>query len=412
MFFVRAVKVALTALAANKLRSTLAVLGIIIGVAAVIMVVAMGRGAQAKVEESITKMGVNMVFVYPGAVSKGASGAKTSSAETLCLEDCDAIARISHVAAVAPEVRRSYQIKYMNRNEAAQVIGTTPSHLQIRNFKVEHGTYFDKSAIIGRLRVCVMGANIARKLFGAIDPVGRMIQIDRKNFQVMGVLEDKGGDSWVGLDDSVYVPVTTALYRLFNRRHLSQITISVDAEEHIDDVLTLVDAEMMKQHKIKGNAEPDFIVRSMNEWRQRMQESTGAFTMLLMGIAMVSLLVGGIGIMNIMLVSVTERTREIGIRKAIGAKRRDILKQFLIESMTISLMGGILGILAGVAGAQWIPSLPIWKAMSSGGEWQSVISPWSIIVSFGFSCIVGIFFGLYPALKASRLNPVEALRYE
>jgi len=412
MFFLRAFKVALTALTANKLRSTLAVLGIIIGVAAVIMVVAMGRGAQAKVEDSITKMGVNMIFVYPGAVSKGASGAKTSSAETLCLEDCDAIARISHVAAVAPEVRRTYQIKFMNRNEAAQVIGTTPPHLQIRNFKVEHGTYFDKSAILGRLRVCVMGASIARKLFGAIDPVGRMIQIDRKNFQVLGVLEDKGGDSWVGLDDSVYVPVTTALYRLFNRRNLSQITISVDAEENIDEALTLVDAEMMKQHKIKGNAEPDYLVRSMNEWRQKMKESTGAFTMLLMGIAMVSLLVGGIGIMNIMLVSVTERTREIGIRKAIGAKRRDILKQFLIESMTISLMGGVLGIAAGVAGAQLIPMLPIWKAMSSGGEWQSVISPWSIIVSFGFSCVVGIFFGLYPALKASRLNPVEALRYE
>jgi ABC-type antimicrobial peptide transport system permease subunit len=412
MFFLRTFKVALSALAANKLRSTLAVLGIVIGVGAVIAMVAMGKGAQVKIEEGITKMGVNMIFVYPGAVSKGASGARTSSAETLCVEDCDALAKIPHVAAVAPEVRRSYQIKYMNRNEAAQVIGTTPSHLPIRNFRVEHGAYFDKSAILGRLRVCVMGASIARKLFGGIDPVGRMIQIDRKNFQVLGVLEDKGGDSWVGLDDSVYVPVTTALYRLFNRRHLSQITISVDAQENIDDTMDLVDDEMMKQHKIKGKAEPDFIVRSMNEWRQRAAESTGALTVLLMGIALVSLLVGGIGIMNIMLVSVTERTREIGIRKAIGAKRRDILKQFLIESMTISLMGGLLGIAFGVALAQVIPMLPVWKQMSNGGEWKSVISPWSIVVSFGFSCFVGIFFGLYPALKASRLNPVEALRYE
>ena len=412
MFFVRAFKVALSALAANKLRSTLAVLGIVIGVSAVIMMIAMGRGAQAKVEEGITKMGVNMIFVYPGAVSKGSSGAKTSTAETLCLEDVDAIGKIPHVAAVAPEVRRSYQIKYMNRNEAAQVIGTTPSHLPIRNFSVEHGTYFDKAAILGRVRVAVLGANIARKLFGGIDPVGRMIQIDRKNFQVLGVLEDKGGDSWVGLDDSVYVPVTTALYRLFNRRHLSQITISVDAQENIDATMDLVDAEMMKLHKIKSNQEPDYLVRSMNEWRQRVQESTGAFTILLMSIASVSLLVGGIGIMNIMLVSVTERTREIGIRKAIGAKRRDILKQFLIEAMTISLMGGLLGIVLGIAGAQIIPKLPIWKAMSNGGEWESRISYESIIVSFVFSCAVGIFFGLYPALKASRLNPVEALRYE
>jgi len=226
------------------------------------------------------------------------------------------------------------------------------------------------------------------------------------------VLEDKGGDSWVGLDDSVYVPVSTALYRLFNRRHLSQMSISVDAEENIDETMDLVEAEMMKLHKIKGKMEPDFLIRSMNEWRQRMAESTGAFTMLLMSIAAVSLVVGGIGIMNIMLVSVTERTREIGIRKAIGAKRRDILKQFLIESMSISLMGGVLGILGGVGGAYLIPLLPIWKAMSSGGEWQSKVSIESIVVSFVFSCAVGIFFGLYPAVKASRLNPVEALRYE
>jgi len=412
MFLLRSFKVALSALAANKLRSTLAVLGIVIGVSAVIMMIAMGRGAQAKVEESITKMGVNLVFIYPGAVSKGISGAKTSTAETLTVEDCDTLAKIPHVSAVAPEVRRYYQIKFMNKNESAQVIGTTPAHLPIRNFKIDHGVYFDKSAILGRTRVCVLGAGIARKLFGCIDPVGRMIQVDRKNFQVLGVLEDKGGDSWVGLDDTVYVPVTTALYRLFNRRHLSQITISIDSEDKIDESMDAIEEEMLKLHKIKGKAEPDFIIRSMNEWRQRMAESTGAFTMLLMSIAAVSLVVGGIGIMNIMLVSVTERTREIGIRKAIGAKRRDILKQFLIESMTISLMGGILGILLGVTGAQLIPMLPIWKAMSSGGEWQSVISYESIVVSFVFSCAVGIFFGLYPALKASRLNPVEALRYE
>ncbi len=412
MLFIRSFKVALTALAANKLRSTLAVLGIVIGVSAVIMMIAMGKGAQAKIEESITKMGVNLVFVYPGQVSRGASGAKTSSAETLTIEDCDALAKLPHVAAVAPEVRRSFQVKYLNRNESAQVIGTTPPHLGIRNFKVEHGAYFDKSAVLGRLRVCVLGAQIARKLFGGIDPIGRMIQIDRKNFQVLGVLEDKGGDGWVGLDNSIYVPVTTALYRLFNRRHLSQITISIDDQENINPAMDLVEGEMMKLHKIKGKMEPDFMLGSMNEIRQRVQESTGAFTMLLMSIASVSLLVGGIGIMNIMLVSVTERTREIGIRKAIGAKRRDILRQFLIESMTISLIGGILGIGIGVAGAQLIPKLPIWKQMSSGGQWESVISPWSIVVSFVFSCAVGVFFGLYPALKASRLNPVEALRYE
>src|SRR5262245_42936770 len=282
MFFLRAFKVALSALAANKLRSTLAVLGIVIGVMAVIMMVAMGRGAQAKVEEGITKMGVNLIFVYPGQVSRGASGARTSSAETLTVEDCDAIAKLPHVAAVAPEVRRTFQVKYLNRNEPAQVIGTTPSHLGIRNFTVEHGTYFDKSAILGRTRVCVLGASIARKLFGGIDPIGRMIQIDRKNFQVLGVLENKGSDGWVGSDDSIYVPVSTALYRLFNRRHLSQMTISVDTQENIDSTLTLVNEEMMKLHKIKDTMDPDFQTRSMNEWRQQAQKSTGAFTVLLM----------------------------------------------------------------------------------------------------------------------------------
>jgi putative ABC transport system permease protein len=412
MYFLRAFRVALAALAANKLRSTLAVLGIVIGVSAVIMMIAMGRGAQAKVEESLTKMGVNLVFIWPGAVSKGSSGAKTATAETLTVDDCDSLAKLPHVAAVAPEVRRSYQIKFLNRNESAQVIGTTPSHVPIRNFKIDHGVYFDKAALLGRLRVCVLGAGIARKLFGGIDPVGRMIQIDRKNFQVLGLLEDKGGDSWAGLDDSVYVPVTTALYRLFNRRQLSQITISIDSENNIDEALGLIRTEMTKRHKTKGAATPDFVIGSMNEWRQQMAQSTGAFTMLLMSIAGISLLVGGIGIMNIMLVSVTERTREIGIRKAIGAKRRDILRQFLIESMTISLMGGVLGILIGVTGAQVIPMLPIWKQMSAGGEWKSVISYEPIVVSFVFSCAVGIFFGLYPAMKASRLNPVDALRYE
>src|SRR5262245_39441345 len=371
MFFLRAFKVALSALAANKLRSTLAVLGIVIGVMAVIMMVAMGRGAQAKVEEGITKMGVNLVFVYPGQVSKGASGARTSSAETLVVEDCDALAKIPHIAAVAPEVRRTFQVKYLNRNEPAQVIGTTPAHPGIRNFNVEFGSYFDKSAVLGRLRVAVLGASIARKLFGGIDPIGRMIQIDRKNFQVLGVLEDKGGDSYVGFDDSIYVPVSTALYRLFNRRHLSQITISVDEEPNIHQTLGLIEEEMAKLHKIKANMEPDFRVRSMNECRQRAEEPTGGRAVLLMGLGGVSRLGGGSGIMNIMLVSVTERTREIGIRKAIGAKRRDILRQFLIESMTISLIGGILGIMFGIAGAQIVPALPIWKAMSGGGQWES-----------------------------------------
>jgi putative ABC transport system permease protein len=412
MYFLRAFKVALTALAANKLRSVLAVLGIVIGVSAVIMMIGMGQGAQAKVEEGITKLGVNLIFIYPGYKGVGSSHAKTTTAETLSLEDCSILSDLPGVAQVAPEVKRYYQLKYMSQNTNAQVMGTTPNTLAIRDFKMARGTFFDKSHVLGRLRVAVLGARVAQDLFGDIDPVGRTLQIDRKNFQVLGVLEDKGGGTWANLDETVYVPVTTALYRLFNRRHLSQVTLQAETREQIPQLLKDLDEMMRRLHKITGRMEPDFILSSMDEWRQRMEETTGAFTKLLSGIAAVSLLVGGIGIMNIMLVSVTERTREIGIRKAIGARRSDILKQFLIESVTISLLGGLLGILIGIVGAQVVTKLPLLKSLSNGGDWDAVISPASIVVSFGFSCLVGIFFGIYPAMKASRLNPVEALRYE
>ena len=412
MSFVRALKVALTALAANKMRSVLAVLGIVIGVAAVIMVVALGKGAQARVEDSIAKLGVNLIFVWPGARSTGGSSAKTSSYETLTMEDAEALAALDGVAVSAPEVRRGFQVKFMNRNLNAQVNGTTPGILQARDFKVEKGEFFDKSAILGRTRVAVLGGKIAYELFENIDPVGRMIQIDRKNFQVVGVLALKGGDNWARLDDGIYVPVTTALYRLFNRRYLSQITVSVEEASRIPQVLEDIDEELRRRHRITANMDPDFQTGSMKEMQDGMQAATGAFSLLLASIAMVSLLVGGIGIMNIMLVSVTERTREIGIRKAIGARRGDILRQFLIESMTISLMGGLIGIGVGVGFSKSITRLPFLKAMSGGNPWDAVISAESIVVAFVFSMVVGVFFGLYPAYKASRMNPVDALRYE
>jgi putative ABC transport system permease protein len=410
--FVRAFKVALTALAANKMRSVLAILGIVIGVMAVIMVVALGKGTQARVEEQISKMGVTLIFVWPGTRSMGSSAARTSSAETLTLEDCDALGELDHVAVAAPEVRRGFQVKFMNRNVNAQVNGTSPGFLKARDFKVERGEFFDKSALLGRTRVAVLGAKIAFELFENIDPVGRTIQIDRKNFQVVGVLALKGGDNWARLDDTIYVPATTALYRLFNRRYLSQITLSVDSPANIQSVLEDVDEELRRRHRIPASSDPDFQTGSLKEMQDGMAAATGAFSLLLVCIAMVSLLVGGIGIMNIMLVSVTERTREIGIRKAIGARRSAILLQFLIESMTISLLGGCLGILAGIAGSKWITQLPFLKAMSGGNPWQAVISPESIVVAFVFSLVVGVFFGLYPAWQAAKMDPIEALRHE
>jgi ABC-type antimicrobial peptide transport system permease subunit len=412
MYFLKAFKVALGALAANTLRSFLAVLGIVIGVAAVIMVTAMGRGAQARVEEAFAKMGVNLIFVWPETLSVGASRARTARAETLTVEDAEALKGLPHVRAVAPEVRRDYQIKYLSENVYARVNGTTPSHPEARNFEIARGRYFDERAVRGRLRVCVLGARIAKDLFGDIDPVGREIQIDRKNFQVIGVLADKGGDTWARLDESVYVPVTTALYRLFNRRHLSQITVSVDKTENVDAVMERIEEVMTRRHRIPYGADPDFRLRSMDYYQKRWSEAAGALKMLLICVAMVSLLVGGIGIMNIMLVSVTERTREIGIRKAVGARRSDILKQFLIESVTISFIGGLLGILVGVVLSRYFPKLKVWEALARGGQWESMISPESILIAFAVSCSVGIFFGTWPAVKASRLNPVDALRYE
>jgi ABC-type antimicrobial peptide transport system permease subunit len=412
MYFLRAFKVALGALAANKLRSVLSVLGIVFGVAAVITMVAMGKGAQARVEEMIARMGVNLVFVYPSYASRGASQSRSFTAETLTVEDSEALAKLPDIVDHAPEVRRNYQVKYLNRNASIQVVGTAPSAVTMRPFTVARGAFFDKAAVLGRTRVCVLGARAADELFGDIDPVGRQVQIDRKNFQVLGVLADKGGDTMGNQDESIYVPYTTALYRLFNRRHLSQIMLQVRDTENIEATLAKVEGEMRRLHRITSREEPDYQVRNYKEFVQSSQEAAGAFTMLLVCIALVSLLVGGIGIMNIMLVSVTERTREIGIRKAIGARRIDILKQFLIESMTISLLGGLIGIALGVAAAQILPRLPIWDKLSRGGSWQAVLTPEPILVSFVFSCAVGIFFGLYPAFKASRLNPVEALRYE
>jgi putative ABC transport system permease protein len=410
--FLRAMKVALGALAANKLRSVLAVLGIVIGVAAVIMMVAMGKGAQVRVHENFQKMGVNLVFVYPESTARGSSSSRSSMAETLTLEDAEALAEIPDIINVAPEVRRPFQLQYLNKNANIQVVGTLPSAVACRNFTVERGTFFDRSEVVGRRQVCVMGARAALKLFGAIDPLGRNVQIDRKDFLVLGVLADKGGDTWGSLDENVYVPVTTALYRLFNRTYLSQIMLQVDTTANIDRAVEAIEAEMRKRHRFSAREDPDYAVRNYNEFVQASQEAAGALTVLLVVIACVSLLVGGIGIMNIMLVSVTERTREIGIRKAIGARRVDILKQFLIESMTISLLGGLIGISIGVVAAQVLPLLPLWSKMSRGGEWQAVITLEPILVSFLFSCAVGVLFGTYPAVKAARLNPVEALRYE
>ncbi len=405
------VSVALRALAANTLRSVLAVLGVVIGVSAVIVMLSMGRGVESRVTNSINALGVNLLFVNPGQRGAGMSTARNQPAETLTLEDAAALARRPGIRAVAPDVTRNFQVKALNVNRNSRVVGTVPEYLEVRNYKIASGAFFTDSDIVSKRRVVVLGAKAARDFFGELDPIDRTLQIDRKNFRVVGVLEEKGAQAFLNFDEYLYIPVTTAQVRLIKRTMLSQIIVSVEDGDRLDEVLADVDAAMQRRHRPGPDGQPDFTVTSMTEMRQRMADTTGAFTLLLSGIAFVSLLVGGIGIMNIMLVSVTERTREIGIRMAVGARGRDLLEQFLVESVAISLLGGTLGILAGWAGSHLFVRLPFLQALVQG-EWSAEVSPESVAMSFGFSCAVGIFFGIYPAMKAARMNPVDALRYE
>ncbi len=411
--FWKTVKTALRSLWANKLRSFLAVLGIVIGVSAVIIMIAMGKGAEKQITSSLTNLGTNLIFVSPGFRAAGAGHARNTEAQTLILPDMTALASLPHIRAVAPDVTSNFQVKFRNKNRAARVVGTWPEYLEVRNYGVDRGRFFVREEVSTGRRVCVLGKNVAEQLFGYVDPIGEVLKIDRKNFEVIGVMEAKGGMRWMNFDEFVYVPITTAMTRLVNRKHLDQIIVSIDEPENVPEVTQLVEAAMRKRHKIAPGKNPDFSISSMTDWLQQRREMSQAFTFLLAGIAGVSLLVGGIGIMNIMLVTVTERTREIGIRKAVGARRSDILRQFLIESVTISVLGGGIGILVGVFGADWVAQMAIWQSFARGeGTISSIIVPESIALAFGFSCFVGIFFGIYPALKASRLAPVDALRYE
>jgi putative ABC transport system permease protein len=407
---VKVIQVALRALAANKLRSALAVLGLFIGTFSFIAMIGIGKGAEKRASDSIQQLGVNLLFVYPGAQNRG-MWRGTTQADTLTLEDAAALERLPYVVAVAPDLSRNYTIKHLSKGLNARVTGTSPEFMVCRNYRIGSGEFFSKSDILGKRRVVVLGAKLARDLFGEVEPIGKTIQIDRKNFRVVGVMEEKGGTGFMNFDEQAFVPVTTAQLRLAKKSTLTQIIVSLDDAEAIDAGMSLVDQAMARRHKIGPSGEPDYTVASLTEMRQRMQEMTGAFTVLLGGIAVVSLLVGGIGIMNIMLVSVTERTREIGIRKAVGAKDFDLLRQFVVESVTISCFGGLLGIVGGLLTSQVVGKLPVFQSFSQG-EWKSEISPEAILLSFVFSVAVGMFFGIYPAMKAAKLSPVEALRYE
>ncbi len=396
----------LQALSRNRMRSALTVLGIVIGVAAVIATLAIGQGAREAVQAQIRSLGANTLTVMAGTVTAGGvrMGGMGSN-NSLTVEDAEAIKReCPAVQAVAPIVRTNGQVVYGASNWATQIQGTTADFPIVRAWPVGSGVFITDSDVRGAAKVCVLGKNVAEQLFGDADPVGSTIRIKDMPFRVVGVLSMKGGQSWGGSqDDVIIVPLTTAQRKLAGRTNVNSIGVSAASEREVTAAEEQVTELLRQRHRIRPGMDQDFFLFTQQEIASSAAETSKVMTLLLASIAAVSLMVGGIGIMNIMLVSVTERTREIGIRRAIGARRRDIMMQFLAESAFLSLAGGALGVALGIGAATLVTQL---------ARWPTMIQPAAVMLAFGFSTAIGIFFGYYPALRASGLDPVEALRYE
>jgi macrolide transport system ATP-binding/permease protein len=395
---------AISSITSNKLRSFLTMLGIIVGVSAVIAMIAIGQGAGAQITERISQLGANLLMVRPGASQHGPARSASGSRTSLNYEDAQAVAEeCPSVAKVDAEYSRNAQVVFGNKNTNTSIDGVTPNYPGVRNFPVERGSFLTEEDNRLMRRVAVLGKTVVENLFGEEDPIGQYVKIKRSSFQVVGVMSEKGGSGFRDEDDIVFVPLKTAQKRLFGVDYVSTINVEAKSGDVMDEASVEVAALLRERHKIREGQEDDFNVMSQAEILSTMQETSDTFTMLLAGIAVVSLIVGGIGIMNIMFVSVTERTKEIGIRKAIGAQRRDILSQFLIEAVIVSISGGIIGIASGVLASRLI---------SRFAGWPTVITPESVAMSFGFAFAVGLFFGFYPARKGALLNPIDALRYE
>jgi putative ABC transport system permease protein len=401
-------KISLRALRVNKMRSALTMLGIIIGVAAVITMIAVGKGTSEKLSQQISTVGSNMIIILPGSTTAGGIRGGFGSQMTLTRADAEAIEReCSAVYVVAPVLNGAAQIVYSNQNWSTSVYGTTEGMLEVRDWPLFSGRNFNEQDIRNSTKVCILGQTVVDKLFGGMDPLNQTVRIKKVPFSVIGVLDSKG-QSVIGQDqdDVIFIPLTTAQKRIFGTTLPGMVrTIAVKARSAED--LTRAEEQitqlLRQRHRIGPNQEDDFSVRNLTQMLDLAQQASKAMALLLAAIASISLLVGGIGIMNIMLVSVTERTREIGIRMAVGAKTWDIRLQFIIEAITLSLIGGMIGIILGIIAS---------KLLSSFANLTTVISPFAVILSVGFSGLVGIFFGFYPAYKASLLNPIDALRYE
>ncbi len=394
--------VALRALRRNTMRSILTALGIIIGIGAVIAIVSMGNGTKARVEAQVAALGQNIITVYPGNFSQGGMRGGFGSAPTLTVEDAEAIAaEVADIDGVSPEVRDRNQVLANGLNWSTNVYGESPDYPYIKNWNLTHGAMFSEQDVKSLAKVAVIGKTVADQLFPTEDPVGQTLRIRNLPFRIVGVLDVKGFSLFGSdQDDIVIIPYTSHMKRVSRRTNISSILVQGSSPEKLDVVKQRIE-DLLNQRR-KGR-EPDFTVRTQEEIAATATETTKAMTVLLSCIAFVSLAVGGIGVMNIMLVSVTERTREIGIRLAIGAHGSDVLTQFLIEAVLLSLLGGILGILCGL-GASKLGSIYM--------GFPTLIAPWSILLAVGVSTVIGVVFGFFPALKASRLDPIDALRYE
>ena len=401
MLFWIIIKVALRSLAANKLRSILAMLGIIFGVGAVIAMLAIGAGAQKQVADQIAAFGTNLIIVRPAP--NGTGGVVSGTNQKLTLEDCLALRDVEGIKSVCPFVTGSCQLKHMGRNTRTGLIGSSVTFFPIRGFQIDNGRVFSETEAETSGRVIVLGPLTSDLLFAEEDPIGKVVKLNGINFTVVGIQKPKGDQGYYNPDDQAVIPYTTAMKQIFGVTFVYNIDLQAQENSDLSDVEDRINAVMRKRHKLQPEQPDDIQIRTPAEFLQNKAKRTQTFSVLLGSVASISLLVGGIGIMNIMLVTVTERTREIGVRKAIGAKERDILLQFVLEAIILCAVGGMIGVVAGVGGANGVGHFT---------DYPVVVHASSILLSVCVATIVGIFFGFYPALRASRLNPIEALRYE
>lgn len=407
--FLENLRSALDAIRSNKMRSALTMLGVIIGVSSVVLMVGIGQGSQQQVTERIESLGTNLLMVRPGSPSQTNvrsffSRSRGGSSDVLTSNDADAIEKhVTGLLGISPELSSNMQAIVGNQNMQVSVTGVVPDYTIVNNFDVEFGSFITEKHLENQEKVVVLGQEVVRTLFGTENPIGENMRFQNHIFKVIGIMEEKGQQGSTNQDEIALIPLTTMQKRVQGTMGVSTINVSVEKQEEMDQIASLIETVVRNEHRITNVADQDFNIANQSDTVETLNEVTQTFTFLLGGIAAISLIVGGIGVMNIMLVSVTERTREIGICKAIGAKKADILQQFLVESVVLSVLGGIIGILISYIGA-WI--------VTNYAETRVIISVGSIILAFSFSIGIGIFFGILPAWKAAKLKPIDALRYE